>query len=82
MRWFRSHKQAWGWVSLFALVLQLGLSFGHVHGTHSERLADAFKSVAGIAPRTVIKRNDETWIDGLKLGGGFAQDEDDEDDDD
>ena len=47
--------------------------------THSERLADAFKSVGGVAPRTVIKRNGETWIEGLKLGGSFAQDEDDDD---
>jgi predicted ATPase len=45
--------------------------------THSERLADAFKSVGGVAPRTVIKKNGETWIEGLKLGGGFAQDDDD-----
>jgi predicted ATPase len=47
--------------------------------THSERLADAFKSVGRVAPRTVIKRNGETWLEGLKLGGSFAQDEDDED---
>jgi predicted ATPase len=47
--------------------------------THSERLADAFKAVAGIESRTVIKRKGETWIDGLKLGGSFAQDEDDDD---
>ena len=46
--------------------------------THSERLADAFASVGGIAPRTVIKRNGETWIDGLKLGGSFSQDDDDD----
>lgn len=48
--------------------------------THSERLADAFASVGGVTPRTVIKRNGETWIDGLKLGGGFSQDEDDDED--
>jgi predicted ATPase len=46
--------------------------------THSERLANAFKSVADIESRTVIKRKGETWIDGLKLGGSFAQDEDDD----
>jgi predicted ATPase len=46
--------------------------------THSERLADAFKSFGGVAPRTVIKRSGETWIEGLKLGGSFAQDEDDD----
>jgi predicted ATPase len=46
--------------------------------THSERLADAFASVGSIKPRTVIKKSGATWIDGLKLGGSFAQDEDDD----
>jgi predicted ATPase len=45
--------------------------------THSERLANALTSVGGIAPRTVIKKSGETWIDGLKLSGSFAQDDDD-----
>jgi hypothetical protein len=26
-------------------------------------------------PRTVVKRNGETWIEGLKLGGEFKDDE-------
>lgn len=43
--------------------------------THSERLADAFASIGRFAPRTVIKQKGETWIEGLKLGGSFAQDE-------
>jgi predicted ATPase len=47
--------------------------------THSERLADAFKTFGDVSPRTVIKRNGETWLEGLKLGGSFAQDEDDDD---
>jgi len=46
--------------------------------THSERLAQAFESFGRVAPRTVIKRNGETWLEGLKLGGSFAQDEDDD----
>lgn len=32
MRCFRSHRRLGGWAALFALLLQLGLSFGHVHG--------------------------------------------------
>jgi len=48
--------------------------------THSERLAAAFESVSGVAPRTVIKRKGETWIEGLRLGGDFAEDEDEDDD--
>jgi predicted ATPase len=45
--------------------------------THSERLAQAFADCGAVTPRTVVKRNGETWIEGLKLGGEFA-DEDDE----
>ncbi len=39
MRWFRSQRRNWGWMALLALVLQLGLSFGHVHGLHADRAA-------------------------------------------
>ena len=45
--------------------------------THSERLAAAFAADGAVASRTVIKRNGETWIEGLRLGGDFEQDEDD-----
>src|SRR5262249_24564793 len=48
--------------------------------THSERLAQAFIAAGAVAPRTVIKRDGATWIEGLKLGGEFAGDEDDESD--
>jgi len=30
-----------------------------------------------VAPRTVIKRNGETWIEGLRLGGDFEEADDD-----
>jgi predicted ATPase len=43
--------------------------------THSERLAQAFADCGAVTPRTVIKRNGETWIEGLKLGGEFGDDE-------
>jgi predicted ATPase len=45
--------------------------------THSQRLAAAFAAGGAVAPRTVIKRNGETWIEGLRIGGDFEQDEDD-----
>lgn len=45
--------------------------------THSERLAAALESVGGVAPRTVVKKDGETWIEGLKLSGSFRQDDDD-----
>ena len=43
--------------------------------THSERLAAALARYGRVQPRTVIKKEGETWIDGLKLTGGFAPDE-------
>ncbi len=45
--------------------------------THSERLAQAFAAAGAITPRTVIKRNGETWIEGLNLGGEFVANEED-----
>jgi hypothetical protein len=35
MRWFRTNSWCSGWVALFALTLQLGLSFGHLHLGHA-----------------------------------------------
>jgi hypothetical protein len=32
MRWFRDHIKQGSWLALFALVINLGLVFGHVHG--------------------------------------------------
>lgn len=47
--------------------------------THSERLADGIATHGGARPRTVIKRDGETWIGGLTLSGEFADTDDDED---
>jgi predicted ATPase len=47
--------------------------------THSQILAEAFAAHGRITPRTVIKRNGETWIDGLRLAGDFADEEEDAD---
>jgi predicted ATPase len=44
--------------------------------THSERLAAGLAVHGGARPRTVIKRDGETWIDGLKLSGEFADADD------
>ena len=43
--------------------------------THSERLADAIDKHAGVVPRTVIKKDGETWIEGLKQIGRFEDEE-------
>ncbi|HLN11515.1 MAG TPA: DUF2946 family protein [Xanthobacteraceae bacterium] len=31
MRWFRANRRSCGWLALFALAVQIGLSFGHLH---------------------------------------------------
>jgi predicted ATPase len=46
--------------------------------THSERLAEGVAEYGGARPRTVLKRDGETWIEGLRLSGEF--DEADEED--
>ena len=42
--------------------------------THSARLADAIEQETGIAPRTVIRRDGATWLDGLSDIGIFPED--------
>jgi hypothetical protein len=37
MGWFRSNRRLWGIAALVALSLQIALSFGHVHGIHTDR---------------------------------------------
>ncbi len=44
--------------------------------THSERLADAITAYGGIRPRVVIRREGETWIEGLRLTGSFGDEDD------
>ncbi len=44
--------------------------------THSERLADAFAAGGDVVPRTVIKQDGATWIEGLRLFGEFGDDDD------
>ena len=43
--------------------------------THSERLAAALAKHGGIQPRTVIKREGQTWIEGLRQIGRFDDEE-------
>ena len=44
--------------------------------THSQVLADAIAEHGKTKPRIVIKRKGETWIEGLRLGGDFADEDD------
>jgi predicted ATPase len=43
--------------------------------THSSALADAIALHGGITPRTVIKRDGATWLEGLGVGGEFRDPE-------
>lgn len=43
--------------------------------THSERLAAALAKHGGVEPRTVIKKDGETWIAGLRTIGRFEDDD-------
>lgn len=40
--------------------------------THSERFAEALQRYGGVTPLVVIKREGETWIEGLKITGSFV----------
>ena len=48
--------------------------------SHSEPLARALARAGGITPRIVVKQNGATWIEGLQVGGYFADAPDDRDD--
>jgi predicted ATPase len=43
--------------------------------THSEKLASALAREGNLKPLTVIKREGETWIEGLGFAGNFPEDE-------
>jgi hypothetical protein len=52
MRWVRAHRQRVGCIALFALALQLVLSFGHVH---REDFAGA------LSPRSAASLSQSAW---------------------
>jgi hypothetical protein len=52
MGWFRSNKRFGGWFALFALTIQLALSFGHVHVANLVWPAPVFALQADQAPPT------------------------------
>lgn len=43
--------------------------------THSQALADAIETLSGVPAHRVIKRGGETWLEGLRLSGDFAEDD-------
>jgi DUF2946 family protein len=54
MGWFRARRRFAGWVALFALLVQFGLSFGHVHGVPASehRVFAAAKATPPTQPAT------------------------------
>ena len=60
MHWFRLHRRLGTWVALIALVLQLGLSFGHVHGLQSQHLGATPAAAADNAPVPANNSGDTT----------------------
>jgi hypothetical protein len=44
MRWIRDYARQGSWLALFALVINLGLSFGHIHAIDGKRAERAFAS--------------------------------------
>ena len=49
MRWFRDNMGQGSWLALLALVINLGLSFGHVHAIEAKRFAHGLSLVAKVA---------------------------------
>ena len=49
MCWFRSRARLGGWLALFALTLQLVLTFGHVHLDHAAPLSPVSAIAAATA---------------------------------
>jgi hypothetical protein len=49
MRWFRSKIRHGSWLALFALVINLGLSFGHFHAIDGKRVGNGSTSLITVA---------------------------------
>src|ERR1700745_3351819 len=49
MRWFRDNLGQGSWLALLALVINLGLSFGHVHAIEAKRSGHGLSLVAQVA---------------------------------
>jgi hypothetical protein len=52
MRWFRANRRLCGRLALFALALQIGLSFGHVHADDVGRQTVALSAANSQADRS------------------------------
>src|SRR5438132_13877987 len=59
MQWFRSHSRSSAWAGLFAIALQLALSFGHFHFEPATALPDsATTALAAQAAAIAISKPD------------------------
>ena len=59
MRWFRTNSKP-AWLALFALVVQLSLSFGHVHLSVSQPALKSAQSVIGDIDPTAASPADDS----------------------
>jgi Protein of unknown function (DUF2946) len=58
MSWFRLQRRSWAWTALFALALQLCLSFGHVHGLAGGHINSVqLSAVQGGGPAPIPSNN-------------------------
>jgi hypothetical protein len=63
MRWFRDNLGQGAWLALTALVINLGLSFGHVHLINGRHVDTGLMSVAMAASQ--VDKNQRHHDDGL-----------------
>jgi hypothetical protein len=69
MRWVRRHERVGGWVALFALALQLTLSFGHLH---LDKTALSPASVASVLPSQAASGDAPSDPDQRSAGHDFC----------
>jgi|SRR5271168_888392 len=68
MRWFRDNVRQGSWLALLALVINLGLSFGHFHATDGKRAESGLISlIAAVSSNTDRTQGHpgDTQADGL-----------------
>jgi hypothetical protein len=58
MRWFRDNIRHGSWLAFFALVINLGLSFGHFHATDGKRPGGGLTSLTVVVSSDIGRTQD------------------------
>jgi hypothetical protein len=58
MRWFRDKMRHGSWLALFALVINLSLSFGHFHAIDGKRPGGGLTSLMAVASSDIERTQD------------------------